>query len=253
PLAGTGSLDQTPAPSPYDPPRTVHTTVKGTRINYAQNPAFQGTGIWSGAGNGTLTYDPQVTYPLGGAFDGQPLTTFTRSGKVTVPAGNGGAAQQLAGLFTGDTYTASIYVRPGAGIADFQLTAGSGVSASIANASGADLTAGTWYRVFVIFRAPAPGATLAVTAIPAAGAQYPVAFWCGPCLVEAGDILGSYFDGSFSNPDYMWENGSVPGLGRSYYYEDYTIQQAVITDILSRHTPLSITWAPPLYATLPAQ
>lgn len=251
PLAGTSSLDQTPAPSAYDPPRTVHTIVKGTRINYAQNPAFQGNGIWTGAGNGTFGYDPGTAYPLGGAYDGQPLTTFTQSGKVTVTAGNGGASQQLAGLFTGDTYIASIYVKPGPGIAGFQLTAGSSNSAPVAD--GAGLAPGTWYRTFVIFRAPAPGATLTITALPAAGAAYPVAFWCGPCLVEAGDILGSYFDGSFSDPDYMWEEGSVPGLGRSWYYEDYVISQAVIAGILSRHIPLGLTWAPPLYATLPSQ
>lgn len=253
PLAGTSSLDQTPAPSTYDPPRTLHVTVKPVRLNFTQNPAFQVTGAWSGAGNGTLTYDPQVVYPLGGAYDGIPLTTFTRSGKVTITAGNGGATQQLAGLFTGDTYIASIYIRPGPGISDFQLTAGSGTSASIATADGTDLTPGTWYRTFVIFKAPAPVATLTINAIPGNGAQYPAVFWCGPCLTESGDILGSYFDGSFSNPDYMWENGSTPGLGRSYYYQDFVIQQPVVTGIMSRHTPLGLTWAAPLYATLPTQ
>lgn len=253
PLAGTGSTDQTPAPSTYDPPRTLHLTVKPTRLNFTQNPAFQAAGIWSGAGNGTLTYDPQVIYPLGGAYDGQPLTNLVQSGKVTIASGNGGTTQQLGGLFTGDTYIASVYVRPGPGIADFQVTAGSGTSASIANPGGTGLTPGTWYRTFVIFKAPAPVATLTITALPGAGAQYPAVFWCGPCLTESGDILGSYFDGSFSNPDYMWETGSTPGLGRSYYYEDSVIQQPVITGIMSRHTPLGLTWAPPLYATLPSQ
>lgn len=251
PLAGTASVDATPAPTGYDPSRTLHTIVKPARLNFAQNPAFQGAGTWTGSGNGSLSYDPQVTYPLGGAYDGQVLTTYTQSGLATVGNGYGGVTQQLAGLFTGDTYIASIYVLPGTGILDFQLTAGNGVSAPVA--TGSDLPAGQWLRLYVIFAAPAPVATLTVTAITDPAAEFPVTFHCGPCLAEAGDTLGSYFDGSFSNPDYMWETGSAAGTGRSYYYEDFTIQQAVILDILSRHTPLGITWAPPLYATLPTQ
>lgn len=251
PLAS--SADQTPAPSAYDASRTLHTIIRPARLNYTQNPAFQGTGIWSGSGNGTLTYDPAVVYPLGGAFDGQTLTTYTQSGKVTVSSGYGGCTQQLAGLFTGDTYIASIYVMPSAGILDFQLTAGSGTSTPIADTDGSELAAGQWHRVLVIFRAPAPACTLTITAITSPAASFPVTFHCGPCLTETGDILGSYFDGGFASPDYMWETGSAAGTGRSYYYPGYTIQQAVILDILSRHTPLGLTWAPPLYAVLPTQ
>jgi hypothetical protein len=254
PLAGANSLDETPAPSTYDPSRTVHAIIKPARLNYAQNPAFQVTGYaWYAAGNGTLTYDPTVIFPLGGSYDGQQLATLTQSGMITVSSGYGGCAQQLEGLFTGDLYIASMYVMPGPGIADFQLTAGSGVSASIATPGGADLQPGTWYRIYVIFTAPAPAATLAVTAIPGQDADFPVTFHAGPCLVEAGAILGEYFDGSFSDPDYMWESGSQPGAGRSYYYPDYAIQQDVVLDILARHTPLGLTWAPPLYAVLPTQ
>ena len=138
PLAGTSSLDQIPGPSTYDASRTLHTIVKPTRLNYAQNPAFQVSGTaWNGTGNGVLSYDGTVIYPLGGAYDGQAVSTLTQSGKVTIATGNGGVTQTLTGLNTGDTYTASMYVLPGPGILDFQLSAGRAVSPSAA--TGAEL------------------------------------------------------------------------------------------------------------------
>jgi hypothetical protein len=40
---------------------------------------------------------------------------------------------------------------------------------------------------------------------------------------------------------------------RSYYYENYAVNQEVITDVLTNHTPLGITPAIPIYDQAPTQ
>ena len=66
-------------------------------------------------------------------------------------------------------------------------------------------------------------------------------------LVEAGETLQPYFDGSFGG-DYSWETGGTAGLTRSYYYDRLEVSTGAVNDVLSQHTPLGITAAAPTFS-----
>jgi hypothetical protein len=254
PLSGT--TDPDPVPSAYDPSRSIHVTVKPTRLNYCPNPSFEvSTAGWYGVGDTpTLTQDSTVFFPLGGEWDGQALGINYYSCRVNVPGGTGagGIAISIPDLNTGYYYTASAQVMPGAGLQDLSLTAASSASAPVnTSTEGAALSTTTWYEPVVTFQAPASTVTLTLQGIPQGSGAFE--FWVDLVLVEVGDIAGSYFDGDFSNPDYQWEAGQTVGLSRSYYYENYAIQQATIVDIMNEHIPLGITYSLPLYGVPPSQ
>jgi hypothetical protein len=254
PLPGTDGLDDVPVPSTYDFPRAIHTIVKPSRLNYCPNPSIEAaTTGWTANGfaGTTVSQDATSAFTIGGFYDGQPLTTNNSSLKTTMSGGAGGCQITLTNLIAGDPYIASAYVKPGQGLADLIIACSGDVSASIA--TGHDLVQGTWQRIFVIFNASASTVTLTINSVLATDVSYPTSFWTDCVLVEAGEILGSYFDGDFSNPDYLWETNGTPGLSRSYYYEAFKNNQATVLDILNRHTPLGLSWVTPLYAVPPTQ
>lgn len=245
PLAGTSGLDSTPAPSAYDTPRAIHTIVKPTRLNFVPNPSFEiSTAGWSTFGS-TLSRDATKSFGIIGAFDGTEFTSGTASGKVAVASGTGGISISISNLIQGDTYTFSAYVQPGAGVDDILVNGSGGQSASFAGAG--DLNISTWYRPSMQFIATASTVTIFIQGVPAGDVSYPFNFWVDAVLCEAGELVGSYFDGDFEDNEYGWETGGTPGLTRSYYYQSLVVGQSVVNDILTRHTPLGITAADPEY------
>jgi hypothetical protein len=264
PLASTDTfdgnlIDSPPSPGTYDAPRSIHVIVKPTRLNYMTNPSFEvSTSGWTAGTGTTLTQDTTNSYGTG-EWDGVPFTTGNASGKCVVSSGGGSISISLTNLLPGEIYTASAYVQAQMGtIMDVQMTAAGNFSTSIA--TGSDL--GTdWYRQSVTFTATASTVPVTIATIPDPDVTYPYTFWVDDCLCEAGEVLGSYFDGSFGgvNTDYGWEylaSTTTPGpagLSRSYYYEGLAAKQGTVLDILQNHIPVGLSYAAPLYFTVPSQ
>lgn len=224
PLAGTNSLDQTPGPSGYDLPRSVKVLVKPTRLNYATNPNFGvSNGGWTGQGGATISSAGVATFPNSGS-----------SVRLWVPW-----------LITGDDFTASLYADIPSGLSDVKLTVGS-QTGGVPGATSAVQAAGK-VRPQLTFQAPSRDIYVNVSPVLAPGGTFPVTMTLSKCLIEAGQVVGEYFDGSYGNPDYQWESQGTPGLTRSYYYENFKPGEVVVNDIVTRQVPLSISAADPVF------
>lgn len=250
PLAGSTGLDVTPGPSAFDTARAIHTIVKPTRLNFCPNPSFEvSTASWAAGPNTTLTRDTTVSFGSIGEWDGIVFSAGTASGKASVSTDIGGMIVTVPDLIKGDTYIMSAYVKPGSGVRDIFIT-GSGAQSNSVNTSVnglSDLSTMEWYRPFVIFTATASTVTMYIAATPGSDVAYPFTFNVDAVLIETGEILGTYFDGGFETPEYGWETGGTANLTRSYYYQSLQVGQAVVDDILQRHTPLGISAAAPEY------
>jgi hypothetical protein len=223
-LDGTATGDTPPAPSPYDTPRSIHTIVKPTRLNYCPNPSFESSLVnWTSSGLAALVQDStQVCWQdINGnqvAYGGDLYSM-----KVVSTTAADGAVVTVPNLFVGDTYTASIYVlTQSAGTGDIILTAGSSVGGvpgyameALVNGTvpAADLPVSQWVRAQVTFVASASTMYLNVTPMASAlvTTSWSLAWNADCCLIEEGEIAGSYFDGNFGSPDYQWEVTPVTG------------------------------------------
>jgi hypothetical protein len=228
-----GFTDDHPVPRAYDPPRALHTIIHPSRLNYCPNPSFEVdlTG-WDALASGTLS---QVATGLGIIPAGTQ-----HSMKLIASVKGDGATVHLPYLIVGDTYTASCYVQPGAGVTDV-LSCPDGTATVLGSGVLADeWTTGGWKRLWFTFLANASTVTLALTS--GVGTSY-----LDCVLVEVGSLIGTYFDGSYSSADYGWETGGTAGLTRSYYYENLAVSQQTVQDILTRHTPLGVIALAPVY------
>lgn len=258
----------TNSPSAWDSPRAIHTIVKPTRLNYCQNPSFEiSTASWSPIGTAVLSQDTSLSVGNIIEFDDVQNTTGTCSLQVQVNTNGDGAQITLTDLIAGDEYIASAYVQAGPGIANVSITCG-GETGSVLSGSGtgyggppaygqgyyggipvgSDLTQSQWYRIFVIFTAPDENATMLITTTAGSDFSSPSDIWVDAVLVETGQLLGTYFDGNFTGPNYTWETGGTPGLTRSYFYDQFQVKAQAVNDILAKHLPLGISAAAPLYS-----
>ncbi len=204
------------------------------------------------------------------AYQGNSYGNY--SCKITVNANGDGMELSIPDLISGDTYTVSFLTEVGPGIAALVTEVGAdefilsnttiagttyggppgyglGYYGGISSA-GADLTTGIWYRPSLTFQATASTQALFISSEAGSDISYPADFWVDAVLIEAGEVVGSYFDGSFGSTgyqDYQWESGGTPGLSRSYYYEQFTVKKYTIQQILNQHTPLGRVAATPQY------
>ena len=250
----------TPTPTNWYPPRQIRSVVKPTRLNFCPNPSIEvSTGGWTPIGTGVLTQDSSVTAVSG-----------TYSLKVTVHAAGDGCYIVIPELIYGDTYIVSASVQGGAGLEDVLMSC-SGTSTSSAQqgipyggdailgigygqgpyggieADTADMPTGQWFLPNAVFTAQESTVVLAFASLAASNISYPAEFWVDAVLVEAGETLSPYFDGSFGG-DYSWETGGTAGLTRSYYYDRLEVSTGAVNDVLSQHTPLGITAAAPTFS-----
>jgi uncharacterized protein YraI len=233
PLVGFTDVD--PVPRAYDPPRALHTIVHPSRLNFCPNPSFEVdlTG-WDVVASGTLS---QVATGLNII----PAVT-NHSMKLIASVKGDGAKVTVPHLIVGDTYTASCYVQPGAGVTAV-LSCLDGTATVLGSGALADeWTVGGWTRIWFTFLANASTVTLALTS--GVGTSY-----VDCVLIEVGALIGVYFDGSYASADYGWETGGTAGLTRSYYYENLAVSQQTVHDILTRHTPLGVIALDPQYFT----
>lgn len=224
-------------PTSYSLARQVQTVVHPDRLNYSPNPGFAvDTTNYSASAGGTLT---RVAF--GAGFAGQ--TAITSNSAVTI-------SHTLSGLVVGRRYTASILVaadqRP-------DVVVGVATGTRIARLNYANAPADPFglqtRRVYVVFDALATTETItlaptAVTATPNVLATQ--------ALIEVGDVLRPYFDGS-SGADYLWETGGTAGKARSYYYKNRAERLAALKRILADNVPMGIGIADPQMAVLPVE
>lgn len=229
-ISGTTAV----TPRPWQTPRVINTTVKPNRLNYVANPSFElNTTGWSTIGaNTTITQDLTTFAPQVGDYGNLLYNAGAVALKVSMSAsGTGqGAQYTVTNLIIGRTYTASAYVQPGTGIADVVMTIANGTGNAATSgipygdstyggnqyggepANLAQLPVNQYYRTSCTFTATADSHVLALEALEVVGATYPVKFWVDAVLVEDGELLQPYFDGSFGL-DAFWEGSISSGPG----------------------------------------
>ena len=177
----------------------------------------------------------------------------------------------------------------GTGYGNSNIGYGNGPYGGIAIPS-TQLTPGLWTRIYFFFTATADIMTLALYAAPTtAPAPYTaslgsegrvnaqsggnaqpaiteygkgtmtalatipsVYFFVDAVMVQNGEDLQPYFDGSFGE-DALWETNGTPGLTRSYYYPQLIAKRHIVTEVLQQHVPFGISYATPVYSVPPSQ
>jgi hypothetical protein len=251
------------------------------------------TAGWTQVGSTVTTSISNSVWPNNlSTYDNVSYTTFQSCLVTLNGAADSGIQLSVPLLIPGETYMASCYVMPASGgLADILASCGGG-AADVAgltnpadgygvppygtgpyggvNASNTPLPQGVWTRISFPFVAATDTQTFIIAGDYLSGASavvlpsaFPQSFYVTGLLIEPGDILMSYFDGN-SGPDACWEyaggttapvagGGTVPGLSRSYYYNQLQFGQGVVANTLASNTPLGISYAAPLYATPPLQ
>jgi hypothetical protein len=242
PLGATG-------PSTYQAARQIQVVVKPTRLNYATNPNFE---------SGLTNYTPtgQATHAI---------DTFRWQGsqalKVTVPStatSDSGLSLPVSGLIPGRQYVMSARVAIAQGCGDVAPWSGGGSvqgqKVSWRNAGEfTDPAKQRWRTVSVTFTANASSVSVGVNVLKSTmAAGVASIFWVDGMLVEEGESVRPYFDGSMGT-DYLWESGGSANLSRSYFYENRIERGYLVQTLLDENTPLGITAAVPQYAVLPTQ
>lgn len=268
--AGIAPVPSGNTPPVYDNPRSIHSIIIADRINFVTNPSFEeSTANWSAIGSATLAQDDTVNVGEIAVYDETIITTGHYSCNVTLNANFDGASVTVPDLLPGYTYIASLYVKSGLGLnnivmsiadgsASVQSTGGTGYNAGSYNAGPyggfdpvGDLPENAWYRIWCTFTASGDSETLEVTTAPSSDITYPSHMWIDGVLVEQGEVLQGYFDGSAGN-NYTWDSQTgTPGLARSYYYSQMPVKQQAVNNVLARHTPLGISYAAPVYSVPP--
>jgi hypothetical protein len=256
-----------PSPSAFDPPRAIHSIIKPDRLNFCPNPSIEvATTDWSAVGSASIAQDGTVSVGQIIEYDDNILTAGTHSLNVTINANGDGAQITIPDLITGYTYIASVYVQAGQGLENIVMTIANGETSVLATGGtgygtgeygagpyggidpSSDLAENTWFRINCIFTATSDSETLQVVSSAAADVSYATHMWIDACLVEVGEDLSFYFDGSFG-VNYGWETGGTAGLTRSYYYDQEVLKQQAVLNILEGHTPLGIVADTPEYFT----
>lgn len=280
----------TESPSAYNLPRELLTTVKPNRLNYCPNPGIEVSTLdWTPVAAGVLTQDFTVFVPVTVTIDDVVISTSTASLNVAVTTTGDGAQISLSQLIPGDEYIVSAYVQAGSNIEDILMNCANGSTDVLHGNSGTGydtggygagyyggnppagapdlygtglygsgvygesgtitlLPTGQWFRIYTTFTAPSDTVTLSITAVAAGSST----IWIDNILVESGEVLGDYFDGNFGG-DYFWETGASPGLGRSYFYDEYFNKTQAVTNVIQHHAPLGISFKAPVYFIPPTQ
>lgn len=273
-------------PTAFVPPREIQTIVKATRQNFCTNPSVEVdlTG-WSAVGAGVLTQDPSTSVGSIINIDDLVEVTGTSSINVITTNSGDGAQITIPNLIAGDTYIVSAYVQAGLNVTDIDMSIANAATSVVHGNSGTGyggpppygqgfyggsppassgpsiygagsygvgsygvgsvsnpLATGQWFRIFTTFQPTDSSAILSFSAITTAGTQ----FWIDAVLVEAGQVLSYYFDGSFGENNYFW--GGTPGLSQSYFYDQFAVKAQAVTNVLQRHTPYGISFASPQFS-----
>jgi hypothetical protein len=246
-------------PVAYQRPRALNTIIRPTRMNYVANPSME-TSIagWTAIGGATLT---QVSSAYEGEF----------SLEVSVPSAGGGVYITVSDLILGDTFIASGYIEPVSGNINDVIVAvgsaegssvengyayggggyGSGPYGGVADPAAAMLTGAFGYRPYTAFQAAQSNVVLSFTPVAVTDATYPLVFNVDCVLLEPGEVLNPYGDGTTDG--WAWELGGTPNLSRSYYYDREAAGVDAVQSVLDMHIPLGLTAYAPQYFVPPTQ
>jgi hypothetical protein len=269
--AGIAPVYNGSTPPAFDSPRAIHSIIVADRINYVVNPSFEvSTEYWSPVGSASLATDNTVTVGDIAVYDETILTAGSYSCNVTLNADYDGAQITIDNLLPGYNYIASSYVRSGLGLNNIVMNIGGGAT-SVQSTGGTGYNYGEynsgyyggfdpagdlpqqWFRIWCTFTASGDSEVLQITSSPAFYINYPTHMWIDAVLIEPGEVLQGYFDGS-TGTDYTWDSAEdAAGLSRSYYYQQMAVRQQAVNNVLARHTPLGISYAPPLYSVPPVE
>jgi hypothetical protein len=173
-------------------------------------------------------------------------------GAVSTLINNGVHIFPLASdLVIGQVYTISAYVKQGPGCPDVLMDIvdpnyNGTFNISVNNTKNSDPTAtiGGWTRVSTTFTVPPDGSSdygmRFQVLFSDLQAFAPFYFWVDSIMIEKGNLLQPYFDGSFSTADYAYENFTSTN-NRSYYYKNFTNKSRRINDIIANYSPLGTT------------
>jgi concanavalin A-like lectin/glucanase superfamily protein len=261
-----------PTPSTYDTPRAIHTIIKPTRMNYCTNPSGAiSTAGWYLLGSATtLAQSSANSSAVSGALD-----SYCISCQIISTSGVDGLGISIGDLILGDTYTVSAWVMtPSAGFLDVTAICSGGEAQSFQQGTAygtgqtfnsgpyggvnveTDMADNVWYNPTFSFVAEYSTVQLLFQpVIDTATFSSPVTLNVDAVMVEPVDLanVGTYFDGGFGSPDYMWETGGTAGLARSYYYLRHNAAVAAIPVVIADATPQGLSAATPLLATPPTQ
>jgi hypothetical protein len=173
------------------------------RRNYVENPravsATTGWGYQTGTGESTTVTNSNATGP--GQLPGMITATVT----TAKTAGNSGfyRNETISGV-TNDSWTASVWVRSSVAITlGLNVTVKSaGATVTVASGPQVTLVANTWSRLSATVTSTGAYDTVQAWAIMNSGQILPAAatFDAAQMLIEAGTVVGSYFDGDYPAP-----------------------------------------------------
>jgi hypothetical protein len=258
-----------PVPSTFQPPRQINTIIKPSRLNYCPNPSGAvSTADWYLIGAAqSLTQSTQSSAAFSGATD-----AYSIGCTIIDNTDADGVGISITDLIVGDTYCVSAWtMTTAAGFYDITMTCCGIVGSSFEQGAGystgeygagpfggvntvTDLTPTTWYNPTLTFVATYSTVQLLFTpAVDDTTFTDPSYMYVDAVMVEPGEVPGSYFDGGFYGPDYLWETGGSAGLTRSYYYPRSEVCEAVVAGVLEQHTPLGIGSATAVFGIPPTQ
>lgn len=232
--AGVGNT--TPS-TEYGAAREVIATVRPDRLNYFRNPSFEVDASGFIAGQGAPTRNIDNTHVQFGA-QALLLESTVAAADMSVLWGS-----QVA--LPVDVWTMSWYIwTPIA--RDVWLDGVSGASSQVTR-----VMPNKWVRVHATFELTT-AAVQALTFHASADSSQPsgTQIWADGFLLERGEELRDFFDGSWS-ADTIWETGGTTGLTRSYLYKNRAERYAALKRVLADNVPLGIGIHEPVFGTLP--
>lgn len=233
-------------PTTWVPPRHIQVRVRPTRLNYSTNPSFTVSAAnLTTAGPVTLTRDTTKSYQGQAALKVEIGTASAPARVREDSAVEITEGEWLAVSFRTSveatlacTYQARIVWMTKAGT-PVDVVSGGAIHQSTGN---------NWDLQSVVARAPAGTDEAYVDLVYSGSApSSDDAFWLDAVLIEKASQVGEYFDGA-SGADYLWQQNGIPGLTRSYYYQDRVKRHYILERTLRENVPIGVSIAEPEYA-----
>lgn len=255
------------APTEYQAPRKLTIDIKANRVNLLNNPSItNSTAGWGVDGRGTMpfpgSYDSGVGRLRPGAYKFSApadLTPYGVGEEMGVGLLTDWSAASIGGFGwkPSTIYTSSLYVKLGPNCPNITLFPGyapiDGVlSTDAARAEHPELIDGEWIRLWASYMtSPQENGLIEldvhVNSAEAQATGVGALFWVDDALVEEGNTLKDYFDGSSSGADFLW--AGTEDFSSSHYYRGFRSNAYRLNDIarsaLPHGTQVELRYAQP--------
>jgi hypothetical protein len=223
-------FEEATEPSPFEPARKVIVYACGARTNKALNPSFEVNGLAWSVLNSALTITATEA-----KYGTKSLLLEPLAPGVT-------AASTMLAIDPGKFYTFSSYIKALDADCDVLmamewLDEDDNVLRTFGREDNV-ISDGTWKRSFVTDVGPAGAvrAQCSVICYPLTADRVAI----DGVLVESGNVVQDYFDGSFAGVDYSWTG--VAHASPSIYIVDRDIYEDVLGRYLDEYIPASTPW-----------